>query len=370
MTNYNVFLEKATSHFKKLYSDEGIDIDVSPTSNFGKILAELALLASINSQEIEKAKQDLTYRTSTKPDYALNNFLHFRKQPAPAKKTLTITGSASFTIPIGTLTAISVTTGLIFKNETELVTNTSGSVTGTFVCEIPGTIGNLPVNDVTIKGDAPSGFTYTSITDSYVGSGGQNQETDSMYKQRWENTRDINGFWTLEAIESEIYRQNGVIEVSSIDNKLNTPVTIGTQTLEPHSNHFVVKGGVDQDIWNSIYKKADQSIPSNGDIIGFVADNKGVLHEVKFSRPTAVPVYYQITDLTGTVAMLDVENNVKKYIDSTQIGEQLNYLECTNYLQKIFNENELKNVVIKFSKDNVTFDYILSLLYYEEAVNV
>ena len=68
--------------------------------------------------------------------------------------------------------------------------------------------------------------------------------------------------------------------------------------LPPHSIEAIVYGGLDQDVAKAVYRRKGAGIQTYGNKTVSVVGANGQTFNIKFSRPTAVPVYIKITDLT------------------------------------------------------------------------
>lgn len=128
-----------------------------------------------------------------------------------------------------------------------------------------------------------------NVTDAVVG---RNLETDNEYRARSAQELQIAGAGTLEAIRAKLLGVSGVTAVIVFENVTDIPDLDGRP---PHSFEAIVQGGLDQDIRDEIWATKPAGIRSDGTVIGNITDSQGQIHEVRFSRPTDIPIYVKIT---------------------------------------------------------------------------
>lgn len=153
---------------------------------------------------------------------------------------------------------------------------------------------------------------------------GQNVEADNAYRIRMAQELQIAGAATVEAIRARLQQVSGVTAVLVFENV--TDIT-DLQGRPPHSFECVVQGGDAFTIAETIWKTKPAGIETDGNVSEVITDSQGQVHTIKFSRPTAVPVYI-IANLTldGSYPS-DGDNAVKTalvtYGNSLGIGKEL-----------------------------------------------
>jgi uncharacterized phage protein gp47/JayE len=65
--------------------------------------------------------------------------------------------------------------------------------------------------------------------------------------------------------------------------------------LPGKSFEAIVLGGVDQVIREQIWDSKPAGIEAHGAVIGTITDSQGIVHTIKFSRPTSVPIWIDVT---------------------------------------------------------------------------
>jgi uncharacterized phage protein gp47/JayE len=123
---------------------------------------------------------------------------------------------------------------------------------------------------------------------------GRLRETDEQLRIRRANTLQIAGAATIEAIRSNVANVFGVSDAIVFDN--DTMVTDG-DGRPPKSFEVVVEGGADADIAETIWRVAPAGIEIFGSETVQIIDSMGNTRDIKFSRPTPVPIFVEI-DLT------------------------------------------------------------------------
>lgn len=135
-----------------------------------------------------------------------------------------------------------------------------------------------------------SGLSSTqNVTDASVG---RNVETDNEYRARQAETLQVAGAGTADAIRSRLLALTGVTAAIIFENDTDIPDPDGRP---PKSFEAVVQGGDDQEIIDLLWSVKPAGIETVGSTSGTALDTMGQSHVVKFSRPTAVPIYVKIT---------------------------------------------------------------------------
>ena len=100
-----------------------------------------------------------------------------------------------------------------------------------------------------------------------------------------------------DAIRAALLQITGVTSATVFVN--NTDVETGTlaqnNVMPPHSVEALVLGGTDQLIFDVLFGSVAGGIAFVGSTVGTSTDSQGVAQPVKFSRPTAINIYVDIT---------------------------------------------------------------------------
>jgi len=121
---------------------------------------------------------------------------------------------------------------------------------------------------------------------------GRNVETDLELRARRANTLQVAGAATPDAIRARLLNVEGVTDALIFEN-ISTVVDVNGRP--PKSFESVVAGGDDQDIFDTLWASKPAGIETFGFETGSVLDSMGVSQTVKFSRPTNVSIYCDVT---------------------------------------------------------------------------
>lgn len=298
MTTYGVtssgFVTKTFDVLKQeldadILSTFGASFDVTPQSVAGQlngIMAErlsqlwdlaAAIYASFSPNDATGAALDaLAAITGT-----------VRDPPRRSLVTVTATGVNGTVIQVGKVFK-TADTGARFQVKTAA---TIASGTAAVECEsveygpIAASSGTLTEIETAIAGLA----SVTNALDADLGATG---EADSALRFRRETELHSSGNAALDAIAARVRAVDGVTSVKVFEN--DTYIT-DVNGLPPKSFEVVVIGGLDADIADAILSVKPAGIYAHGDINLFPEDSEGSIHEVRFSRPTEVNIYFIAT---------------------------------------------------------------------------
>lgn len=151
---------------------------------------------------------------------------------------------------------------------------------------------NAPLYTLTVIDTPVSGLNRViNVTEAALG---RERETDAQLRARRRATLQIAGNATPDAIRSRILNIEGVRNCLVFENVTNV---VDIDGRPPKSYEVVVDGGSDDEIAEVIWLSKPAGIETFGTITENVVDSQGVTRQVKFSRPTGIPIYFSI-DLT------------------------------------------------------------------------
>ena len=165
---------------------------------------------------------------------------------------------------------------------------------------------------------------------------GQVRETGPLgtLRSAWYQSVDYAGGVNADAIRGEILQNvEGVYSAIVYENDTDETDSEG---LPPHSIEAVVYGGLDSDVAQQIFRRKAAGIQTYGSTSVAVLSSSGVTYNIKFSRPTLVPVWIKVTDLETDANRFPVDGKDQiaqaliDYIGSdvkggTTIGETVYY---------------------------------------------
>ena len=186
-------------------------------------------------------------------------------------------------IAVSSLTAVAVavdiTVGETVTGEPQAIVNVTATQTG----PIAAPYGTLIVIDTPVSGLDRVFNQNEELT-------GRNQETDAELRIRRAISLTASGNATVESIRARILNIDGVTNANIFE---NTDI-VEVDGLPPKSFRALVEGGQNQDIGDVIWLAKPAGIETDGAISVNVIDSQGETRVVKFSRPTAVPIYVSI----------------------------------------------------------------------------
>lgn len=190
------------------------------------------------------------------------------------------------------------TGGAIYFTLDPYVIGPSGTVTGAMQNEATGPV-ELPIGTLTTVVDTVLG--WESVTNPIAGTIGQNEQSDASLRELRRITLARQTISATEAQVSGLNELDGVTSVAFRENVAATTQTIDGISMVAHSVWACVDGGTDLEIARSLFKNKTVGGNWNGGTTVPITDPwSGQIYNVKFQRPTIVPVFVQITVRVGT----------------------------------------------------------------------
>lgn len=281
---FDGFFKMAIDEAKKQF---GEDFNTDPTSNWYKLSAPIILsLAYLEDKFISlKRARNIYTAQDTELDDICSNDLVFRISGAKSIGTAIITGNNGVVIDKGTV-QIKGTNDLIYTN-IESGTISDGNIELKFECEILGTIGNIPENNIKTTIKAPVGITNVQNSNMPF-TGGIDRESDYDYLQRYLLTVR-NRDWSLPAIKGAILQLEGVKSCDGIRNN-----TMEDGVIPKKSMRLVVEGGNEDEIAETIYLRT-HTVNTVGEIEKQIEMVAGQFEIIRFDRPKTIAIDYQYT---------------------------------------------------------------------------
>ncbi len=269
----------------------GADATLLPDSIEGQIIAILSEIASGLWEELHGAYGSFNPLFVT--GQALDNLVFLNGlSRLPALKSNTyvdITGTDGTVIPAGSiirhsstqaefLTSVAVTIGTDFPTGTA-----QALVNARKEGAILAAAGTLTVIGSPVNG-------WDTVNNSVDVVQGRNTETDTELRARRNRSLFIAGSSSLDAILSEISRLESVVHSGGVENFSDVTDANG---VPPHSFEAVVSGGLDSSIGSAIWDKKPAGIQAFGTTTVQVLDIFGNSHDISFTRPTSIPIYFR-----------------------------------------------------------------------------
>lgn len=279
-------LSETQADFKNAF---GINIDLSVDGPFGQLIGILAerqtLLWELCDQLWQSRYPTGSIGVGLDQLYKLINI-----QRLPAKATTvqeTIVGVAGTILPAGSEMETS-DTGIVFETEADFEIPVGGTGTVEFVAQETGPklclTGTLTVIRTPVVG-------WTSGTNVEDGDVGRDVEKDAgMHTRRLAALSTIVSS-SIPGVLAAVLRLDDVIEAKCITNDSGGVV----DGRPSHSYEVVVRGGDDTEIAQSLFSTKPNGIETVGTTTEVVTDAHGDGHDVNFSRPTEVEIYFDIS---------------------------------------------------------------------------
>lgn len=334
-------LATVQSEFKAAFGD---DLDVSAETPQGVLItAETLARDAVVRNNADVANQ-------INPNLAGGVFLDAiwqltggqRVKATPSIVTgVIMTGVPGTIVPVGAQASVG-SGGAIFELLSATVL-TGGTATGTFqsldLGAIPAPAGDLNQIVTGVLG-------WESVNNPSSAVVGQNEESDIASRIRRRQTLALQGVALPEAIVSGLHTVEGVKSLSFRENYTNASVVIEGVTLVEHSIYACVNGGTDTDVALMLLRKKSMGAAWNGSLTVAVTEPySGQIYNVKFDRPTPVPIFLRITvrtnnaaypDIPGVVrtALLDYANGLQEGEDGFVVGGDVSAFELASAINR------------------------------------
>lgn len=264
----------------------GNDLDLGPDTIDGQALGIFAEAISNLDQLAEEVYHNPNPQLATgmalRRLVQLNAIVH--KPGSYSTITLRCVGTEGTIIPVNSL-AKSPSTGVTFATTTEMTIPGAGFVDIPAQATVKGKLA-AAIGTVT-KIDTPV-FGWQSVTNQAIAVEGTDEETDEQLRARRRISTSTAGVSALDSLIGALSNTAGVIQAVVLENETDAVDGNGSP---PHSIYAIVNGGADADIARVIWEKKTLGSTMRGTVSELVTDSIGNSHTIKFSRPTAVPLY-------------------------------------------------------------------------------
>lgn len=302
----------------------GDNISLIPQSVFGQIVG----IFSEREAELWDMSENvyLSQYPSTAQGDQLSNVVMFngitRQEATSSTATLTLTGTDGTIISAGASFSTSDTKKAFLTDSDATISGGTATVTATaeFTGATEAVAGTITVIDNPLFGlDS-----VTNATDADVGS---DEETDAELRERRELSTVALGQNLVDALFGRVSNLDGVTDALVISNGTDA---VDANGIPAHQFLTVVRGGTNADIANAVWINTPQGILSFGSITEVITDSQGFQQNVKFSRPTDIDIYFDVTVTTDTNYPVDGDAQIKAAIatygnDNFSIGDDIIY---------------------------------------------
>ena len=204
------------------------------------------------------------------------------------------------------------------------------------IAEEGGLDGNVGPNSVTVVPSLPTGvqgvtnpFTIGddsfTLLDGSTYTSGEDEETDRQLRERTQASLGESGSSTFNAISSALQNSENVPNVVSVKGFENAEPTTDSDGRPPFSIEFVIFGGTEQDIVDTIGRTKGATTQTTGGHVGnlvtgtwtsTVTDDQ---FQIEFSRPTELSVDFTIDIVVDDsyVGDTEIRDRIVDYVGGT-----------------------------------------------------
>lgn len=273
---------------------------------------------------VELANQyDPRYATGIFQDAIGELYFMTRKLATNSICPVVFTGLSGAVIPEGF--KVQDVAGNLWSTAGQYNIGSSGTVTGTVICDTAGAI-DANVGSIIIIPTALSGLDSVTNTDSAVA--GYNEENRQDFNVRRRESVAINSKMTDDAVRGAVGDVANVVDVYAISNPTDATVTFGATNYSAIRNSIVVSvvGGNDYDVAKAAFIKAGTGCSWNGNTPVTVIDDSYPSfppeYPIRILRPDFLDVYVQISVLDiEKVTPADSAAAKKFILDSAASGD-------------------------------------------------
>lgn len=282
-----------------------------------------------------------------------------RNQATKSTGEVTFIGDDGTVIPSGFI--VSTEDGIEFET-TEEVEISGGTATASIIALESGLESNVAASSIIESLELIVGL--DSLTNAEATTGGQNQETDAEFRERYKRSTALPGAATVDSIIAALLQVEDVRSAVVIENDTNSTV----DGIPAKSFESFVLGGESEDIAKAIFDKKPAGIQAFGDETEIVTDIAGQTHSIGFTYVQVVDVYVDIVSIeTNGDFPLDGNEQIKtsiiRYIGGTDedgqlyagisIGQDVIYNKIIN---AIYTVSGVQDIDVDISSDNITFN--------------
>lgn len=218
---------------------------------------------------------------------------------------VTLTGVSGTIIPVGSQAKTAA--GDLFESvsQVELV---SGTATVDFQAVVPGPV---PCAIAALDSIVTDVLGWENVTNAAAAVPGTEELSDVALRALRNATLALQGIGLNEAIISILMDTPGVRSVAYRENIADTTEVIDGITLVEHSIWACVQGGTDDDVALALLTGKSMGANWNGaEVVDVVDAISGQTYEVKFDRPTEIPVFVKVT-IRSLGTLIDPQASVR-----------------------------------------------------------
>lgn len=312
--SYEGVLTWLQGQYQSIY---GADIYIDPDSKDGQFLAVIA--SAINDCNASAISVYNSFSPATGQGNGLSSNVKIngiaRAQASNSTADILIVGQAGTAITNG---IVSDTSNNRWALPANVTIPPAGQITVTATCQ---TLGAVVAAAGTISAITTPTLGWQSATNPAAAAPGAPVETDAQLRVRQQQSVALPSLTVLAGIVGAVEAISGVTEAVPYENDTGTTDSNG---LPPHSISLVVEGGDATAIATAIMQKKTPGAYTYGTTVISVTDSVGVVHPIRFYRPTneAITVAISVKALNGYTSAIgtSIQQAVSDYINGTPIG--------------------------------------------------
>jgi uncharacterized phage protein gp47/JayE len=337
---------------------ENIDFsDQDPLKQFSvPIIERFAVLWELAEQVFYSGSPK--YAEGVPLSYAGKNIGISRKQATKSKGIVRFTGSPGTNIPINY--QVATDTNIYYATTETKVIPTGGYIDVNVEAILAGENGDTATNTITKIVNPIIGL--SSITNQAATAGGQDEESDVLFRNRYQDSTASGAGSTVDAIRANVLKVTDVQDAIVTENDTESTVN----SIPAKSFLTLVKGGDNTAVAMAIFQKKPAGIKSYGTTTTNITDTQGISHAISFSRPTNVNVWIEVNTTVDSNYPVDGNDLIKaailNYINSIKLGEDVLIYKLITLISNL-GLNGILDLSIELSTDgssyaasNVTID--------------
>ncbi|HDM8061710.1 baseplate J/gp47 family protein [Vibrio harveyi] len=298
------------AEFKKIFGDDFVTDPETPEGDLiGAIVSERMSVVRNNAKLANQINPNLSGGIFLDAIMALTD--SSRDGASNSNVEIVSTGVAGTVVRAGS--RVESDAGDIWRSVSEFTIPTTGTVTATFKAEEFGPVAASPNTITKIKDEILGWETVKNTAAAVLG---KNKESDPVARRKRKNTLALQGRSTAAAVRSNLADVEGVRSHSFRENITGSTRVIDGVTLVEHSIWVAVQGGRDEDVAMALLEAKSSGSDWNGKkSISVIDPESGQPYQVKFDRPTEVPISIKITARPpiGTTPRVEINKAIMDY---------------------------------------------------------
>ena len=321
-------------------------------------------MADKNNQLAELANQfDPQFADGIWQDALARIYFLTRKPATASAAECELIGLVRVVVPAGFL--VQDTNSMLWSLQTAVTIPEGGTVKGMFTCMQSGAI-SAPAGSINSVYRALTGLDrVNNLQDATIGS---EQESRADFERRRAQSVAVNAHGTPAAVYGEVANLAGVSDLYVIDNVLDIAVTLGATnySVAAHSIYVAVAGGDNAQIADAIWRKTGNGCSYNGNTTVKLYDNHysnpKPEYTIKFMRPAALPVYFEVQIENDGNVPANIETLVRDAIKSAfaagsdirpRIGAHMHAIKFAPKIDAVIGDAHLLSISIGKSPSNL-----------------